>query len=387
LVAEKYRKLYEGNPDIPHPAFYGMITNIDENFGRLLAKLDELGIADNTILIFMTDNGSSGGCKMDQNEFLERGYNAGMRGQKGSYYDGGHRVPFFIRWPDGGIQGGRDIDDLALHLDLMPTLIELCELTVPDHLTFDGISLACLLTGLRQGTPERTHFIQYRQSTNPPQKWTNAVITKQWRLIAGEELFDIKADPEQRLNIAEKHPEVVAKLRVKHEAWWDEIHSTLGKYPPISLGNDHENPTRLDAMDVMGDVAWNQTQIVLAHKSTGRWTVDVEQPGEYTFSLRRWPEELALPIDEKVSPKDADSHIYAPGNGESVAIDPTHALIKLYDQEWKQEVKPGAQAVTFSLNLEKTGVTELEAWFLDETGDEHGAYYVYVERLMTRNRY
>jgi hypothetical protein len=113
----------------------------------------------------------------------------------------------------------------------------------------------------------------------------------------------------------------------------------------------------------------------------------VEQPGEYTFSLRRWPEELALPIDEKVSPKDADSHIYAPGNGESVAIDPTHALIKLYDQEWKQEVKPGAQAVTFSVNLEKTGVTELEAWFLDETGDEHGAYYVYVERLMTRNRY
>jgi hypothetical protein len=133
-------------------------------------------------------------------------------------------------------------------------------------------------------------------------------------------------------------------------------------------------------MDVMGDVAWHQTAIVLAQKSTGRWTVDVEQPGAYTFSLRRWPEELALPIDEKVSPADADSHIYAEGNGQCKAIEPTDARLKLFDQEWTTQVEPGMQAVTFQVDLAQSGVTQLEAWFQDECGEERGAYYVYVER-------
>ena len=98
LVAERYKALYRDNPDIPEPAFYGMITNIDENWGRLVEQLDDLGLAEDTILIFMTDNGSSGGWYPREGV---KGYNAGMRGKKGSYYDGGHRVPFFIRWPAG----------------------------------------------------------------------------------------------------------------------------------------------------------------------------------------------------------------------------------------------------------------------------------------------
>ena len=381
LVAERYRKLYEDNPDIPEPAFYGMITNIDENFGRLDSKLNELGIADNTILIFMTDNGSSGGCLLDDHSHVIRGYNAGMRGMKCSYYDGGHRVPFFIRWPDGNIEGGRDVGEMAFHVDLLPTVIDLCGLTAPDNVRFDGLSLADLLTGSTDTLPDRIQFLQYRQNTNPPEKWTNAVITKQWRLIGGKELYDIKADPEQKNNIAEQHPDIVAKLRAAHETWWDEVSPLLDQYCPISLGNDSENPTRLDAMDVMGDVAWNQTHIVLAQKSTGRWTVDVERTGEYTFSLRRWPMELALPIDEAVSPEDASGHIYADESGKSTAIRPTRARFKIFDQEKIASIEPGVEEITFSVKLEQTGVTQLDAWFLDESGEERGAYYVYVERL------
>ncbi len=381
LVAEKYKKRYEQNPDIPEPAFNGMITNIDENFGRLDAMLKALGIADDTILIFMTDNGTSGGCTLDENQYVERGYNAGMRGKKGSYYDGGHRVPCFIRWPGGSIQGGRDIEEMALHIDVLPTLIELCALTAPDKVAFDGISLAGLLTGSTDALPDRTQFLQYRQSTNPPEKWTNAVITKRWRLIGGRELYDIKVDPGQCNNVADQHPDVVAELRGKHEGWWREIHPLLDQYCPISLGNDRENPLRLDAMDVMGDVVWQQTHVVLAQKSTGRWSVDVERPGEYTFSLRRWPDELNLPMDETLSPEEAARLAHSNGSGRSEVISPVKARLELFDQEWTTAIEPGSREASFKVNLEQTGVTQLEAWFLDEQGEERGAYYVYVERL------
>lgn len=117
LVEEKYAAPYRGNENIIHPEFYGMISNIDLNFGRLRKKLSDWGIEDNTVLIFMTDNGTAGGCEIDGNEHVLRGYNAGMRGMKTSYYDGGHRVPFFIRWPNGGLDGGRDVEDTSYHVD------------------------------------------------------------------------------------------------------------------------------------------------------------------------------------------------------------------------------------------------------------------------------
>jgi hypothetical protein len=260
-------------------------------------------------------------------------------------------------------------------------LIDLCELAIPEELAFDGISLAGLLTGSIKELSDRTQFLQYRQDTMPPEKWTNAVLTNYWRLIGGNELYNIKADPEQRHDLADQHPQVVARLRAEHEAWWAQIHPLLDQYCPISLGNDFENPTRLNAMDVMGDVAWNQTHIVLAQKSTGRWTVDVEQPGRYSFALRRWPAELGLSIDASVTAEDADSHIYAPGNGLCNTIHPTKALLKLFDQEWAAKVETGMAQVTFEVYLEQTGVTQLEAWFMDENGEQRGAYYVYVEQL------
>ena len=94
---EKYSKPYAGNPKVPLPEFYGMITNIDDNMARLMKMLDDEGLADNTILVFMTDNGTAAGIKGG------RGYDGGMRGMKNSEYEGGHRVPFMIRWPNGKI--------------------------------------------------------------------------------------------------------------------------------------------------------------------------------------------------------------------------------------------------------------------------------------------
>lgn len=382
LVAACYTQRYAGNPQIPEPAFYGMITNIDDNFGRLRSRLAELQLEDDTILIFMTDNGSSGSAVLDPAQFPVRGYNAGLRGMKGSYYDGGHRVPFFLRWPGGGIRGGRDVGEMALATDVLPTFVDLCGLELPREVAFDGQSLARLLRGEATALPgDRVEFLQYRQSTDPPEKWENAVMTRRWRLIGGRELYDIKADPGQLTDVAGQYPEVVARLRAAHERWWEEVSPRVAEYCPISIGSDAENPSRLDAMDVMGDVAWHQTAIVQAQKSAGSWRVKVEQPGTYRFALRRWPVELDLPLDGCVPLEDARSHIYAPPDPYCQAIHPVQARLRLFDQEQAQPVASGDREAVFTMTL-PAGVTQMDAWFREADGEEErGAYYVYVERL------
>ncbi len=377
LVADQYADLYRGNPEIPEPEFYGMITNIDENWGRLTNLLDALQLAENTILIFMTDNGSSGG--FDPN--TGAGYNAGMRGKKGSYYDGGHRVPFFIRWPAGGILGGRDVDQLVTHLDLLPTFCELCELNEPDHNPWDGISVAPLLRGDWMDVPRRHLIQQYRQNTNPPQMWENCVMTRDWRLIGGEELYYMPADPGQRNDVAERYPDVVRRLRHAHEDFWAEVRPRLDEYCPISLGADEENPTRLNAMDVMGDVAWNQGHIKAAQRSTGRWAVKIERAGRYRFELQRWPREIGVAIDAELPDEHAEIAPFgnAPEGGNGTRIAPRRARIAVGNFEATADVPPGAERVSFEAHLQP-GETQLDAWFIDADGSERGAYYVYVTR-------
>lgn len=379
-VADRYERLYRDNPDIFSPAFYGMITNIDENVGKLDAFLRESGLADDTILIFTTDNGSSAGFRRDRRGFPEIGYNAGMRGGKGSFYDGGHRVPFFVRWGNGGVGGGRDIDEMCLDIDLLPTFIDICGMENTATKPFDGVSFAGPLNGSTDRMADRVHFLNNVQSTDPPGKERGCVMTRQWRLVHGSELYDIKADPGQRNNVAAEHPEVVAELAKALDAWWDEVSPGFDDFCCISLGNDAEEPTKLCAMDVMGDVVWNQGQIAAAKKSTGTWNVDVERPGRYRFSLRRWPEELPLPIDGMVSQECAIGLCH-PHHSARIVMDPVKARLKLFDQEVSAEVEKGHEAVLFELDLERTGKTVLDAWFIHESGEEQGAYYVYVTRL------
>ena len=126
--------------------FYGMIANIDENVGRLRNFLDDEGLSKNTIFIFTTDNGSSIGWQT---------YNTGMRAGKGSEYDGGHRVLFFIRWPEGGLTSGRDVDPITAHVVVLPTLIDLCDISPPKGVNFGGSTIAPLLNPSADDWPDR----------------------------------------------------------------------------------------------------------------------------------------------------------------------------------------------------------------------------------------
>jgi arylsulfatase A-like enzyme len=381
LVDEKYAKPYRGNDQIPSPEFFGMITNIDENFGRLREKLASLGIEDNTILMFMTDNGSSGGCMIDAKEFIIKGYNAGLRGKKGSRYDGGHRAPWLVRWPQGGLSGGKAVAEMSLAVDVLPTMIELCGLKAPE-VNFDGTSLAALMTGEMDSLPnDRIHHIDLRQATEIPDIWEGCVMTREWRLVRGNELYNIKRDPGQLKNVAADYPEILHQLRTAQEAWWQEILPRMTEYAPISLGATEENPTRLDAMDVLGDVVWSQDRIASATKGSGTWNVKIEQAGRYRFALRRWPLELNLPIDETISQDEAN--LLAPYYGTPIAgsIHPVKARIKLFDLTGEVAVHSGDIESVIELDIGCTGQTCFDAWFIDGTGEEQGAYYVYVERL------
>ncbi len=355
-VADKYSRPYrdKGVPAV-QAAFFGMITNIDENMSRLMQRLRQLGLEENTILIFMTDNGTSSGSS------------AGMRGKKGSEYEGGHRVPFFIRWPAGGLTGGRDIDTLAAHIDVLPTLIDLCGLKKPRSLKFDGMSLSRLLRGRAGNWPDRTLFV-HSQRIEYPKKWRkSAVMTEQWRLINGTELYDIVADPAQKNNIADRKPEVVRKLRRAYERWWADLSTEFDKYCYIVLGSDKQNPTRLMSHDWHSpNPAWSQTAVRNGSKSNGFWAVEIERDGEYEISLRRWPAELNKPINAAIP------------NGR--AINAAEARITIADIDQKKPVPRDAVEVKFRVNL-KACKTRLQTWFIDDKGDSRGAYYAYVKRL------
>lgn len=352
-VPEKYSRMYEGKG--VNAGFYGMITNIDENMGRLMKRLDELGLADNTILIFMTDNGSS-----------EPRYNAAMRGNKGDAYDGGHRVPFFIRWPEAGIGGGKDVERLTAHIDVLPTLIELCGLARPSGVQFDGKSIVSLLKGKTRSWPERT-IITDSQRIEHPKKWRkSAVMTDRRRLVNGKELYDIKADPGQKNDVSSKYPDVVEKLRSDYESWWTDTSRRFGEYCAIVLGSAHENPTMLSSHDWHADGPWNQEQIRRGLRKNSFWAVEVACDGEYEISLRRWPVEANAAITA------------AADGGKAIAV--KKARLKIADFDQTKDVSAGDKAVTFRMRL-KTGKARLQSWFIEADDRSRGAYYVYVKRL------
>ncbi len=164
-VDERYSQPYKKS-GVPSPTaeFYGMIQNIDENAGKLLGVLDELGLAQDTIPIYMTDNGSSAGGKRRDHPRSGTATPQECEPKKASTYEGGHRVTLFSGWPGGGWTGGRDVGELACHLDVLPTLAELCGLKVPASHRFDGARLVPLLHDAAGFPSARTHLHRAHQT-------------------------------------------------------------------------------------------------------------------------------------------------------------------------------------------------------------------------------
>jgi len=390
---EAYSEPYQANGT--HVAnFLGMIANIDDNVGKLRRFLADEGLDKNTLFIFTTDNGTSSG---------HRVFNAGMRGNKGSPYDGGHRVPFFAHWPAGGLTGGRDVTPLTAHVDILPTLIDLCGIEPSVDLQFDGVSLRPLLD--ERADPDSAEWSQRMlitdsQRVKDPIKWRqSSVMTSRWRLINGSELYDMPADPGQQKDVAGEHPDVVRRLRDFYDAWWTELEPTFAQDCPLYLGHSAENPATLTCHDwiTTSSTPWNQRTVRAAldgKGNTGFWNVKVVEPGRYEIGLRRWPREsgtaidAGLPAGEKVPGERAFRAV--PGK----AVPIVRATLQVGDQQLEMPVPAGAAEVVFNVEL-PAGDTRLAAQF--HTADSHaagndvrredatvrtmiGAYYAYVLR-------
>jgi arylsulfatase A-like enzyme len=360
---EAYRA--QGVPE-PMASFYGMIENCDANVGRLRAKLEQWNLAENTILIFMTDNGTAAGVARPVNLADDNrpgqwlGFNAGMRAQKGSPYDGGHRVPCFLRWPAGGLTGGRDVTQLTAHLDLLPTLVELADLEFTAREPLDGRSLVPLLRGDEAEWPERTLFVHTQRDELPPKWVQSAVMTSQWRLMHGRELYDIQVDPGQTNDIAAEHPKVVAKLRERYEAWWKSLEPAFPRHARIVLGAPEDWLVEINCMDwhaPLAQIPWNQPMIDRLPEANGYWMVEVARAGRYEFTLRHKPAQVSFPLEAE------------------------RARIQVNDLLRVEPVALGNDHVVFELEL-PAGPARLQTWLESLDGsNSRGAFFVDIRHL------
>ncbi|NQV75871.1 MAG: arylsulfatase [Bacteroidetes bacterium] len=298
--ADPYRKL--GLHEL-NARTYGMIANVDANIGRLLAKLKELGIEDNTIVIFMSDNGPR--TKRTKNDLYPDRFVMNLRGTKTSVYENGIRAPFFIKWP-GKIPQGVKYTNLAAHIDVMPTLLEACNIPVPKSLKLDGVSLLPLLTGKLKNLPEREIFIQGHAGSEPFKYFHFTVRGQRYKLIsphddpygniirlgiadtdmkkllASLELYDIEKDPSEIENIAKQHPDIVKNMLSRYETWFDQAMKDRGSDWPqrIYIGTKFQPNVQLSRFDWGG-----QGLLAEQTRRIGYWEV-FSSPGKYTISLR-----------------------------------------------------------------------------------------------------
>ena len=263
---------------------FAMVENIDQNMGRLDAFLSEKGLIENTLVIFLTDNGPN-----------TMRYVGPFRGMKSNVLEGGIHTCFYARWPKV-LKAGTTSDRISAHIDIMPTLLEAAGVAAPENVKFDGVSVLPLLKGMGgHWDDERLLFFQSHRGDEPVEFHNFAVRSQQWKLLRnsgfgkenpdGEfpfELYRIPEDPREENDLAPNHPELVQRYRDEYRSWLLGVSSTRpDNYDPprIIIGSDEETSTDLSIQDWRVDAqeGWGVN---------GRWMVDVVSPGPYKATVK-----------------------------------------------------------------------------------------------------
>lgn len=268
-LPDGYARTYQ-NAGLPYgtASVYAMVSNIDTNVGRILSKLDELRVTRNTIVIFMSDNGPE----------KER-YNAGLRGLKGTVYEGGIRVPFLLRWP-GFKEEPRKIAGLATALDIVPTILDAAKIADHIKVPVDGISLMPSLSSGKVSA-DRLYFAQWHRGDVPEAFQSAAAMDDHWKLVWSKpkvkpELFDFTKEAPEKDDVSAEHPEVVERLTKAYTAWFEDVKKTRDFAPPrFILDPEHENPIVLTRQNMR-----------VTKGSTGVWLADV--PQEQRLHVKLW---------------------------------------------------------------------------------------------------
>ena len=386
----------------PMARFYAMITNIDDNLKMLRDEMQTLGIEDNTILIFMTDNGSAlaaqtageplsllGEEVIKKYELEETSLNYGMREGKSSIYEGGHRVPLYIRWPGGGIDQPRDINQLSAHYDIFPTLLELANIQSSFLSNIDGISLANVMTDVETSPVDRHIVVTQQRVDIPHPDRPYSVLNNEWRYTyipigtksgtSIPELYHIETDPSQKNNVINEYPEIVGAMKKEYEKWWE--HSNPDTTPlRFVVGHDAQNPTRLAASDwatpFAGGLSAREGSPKVEDTPFGRdkWWVGYETD----YDSYPWPIEVSAPAKYDITLFLHDSPALKP-------IGQKYAVLELDDGIVIQDVEPQATSITFEKELQ-TGNNNIRAWFTDDPngewimGSSTPAFYAYFRR-------
>ncbi len=281
-VPEKYWKKYaDSGLDARTACVYAMVENIDDNLGRILKTLDGMKLAENTVVIFLTDNGPNG-----------PRFNGGMAGRKGSNWEGGCRVPCFVRWP-GRVRAGTTIKQIAAHIDLLPTIAEICGVKRPRTLPLDGKSLLPLLVNQVSSWPDRMLFERGAVRT---QRFRLQVSGRRRRQPGKPQLFDMAADPGQKRDVSKQHPDVAARLTKAYQAWHADVSKGLEGMPPALPVGYAEAPTvtlLAPECKMAGNVrykqgrGWANDWITNWTSTEDRvwWDIDVVRPGRFTVTL------------------------------------------------------------------------------------------------------
>jgi arylsulfatase A-like enzyme len=368
----------------PVASFYAMIENIDEKLGVLLETIGRLGIEEETIVIFMTDNGSA----VPQ-------FNAGMRGAKGTPHEGGVRVPCFIRWP-GKVTAGAVITSPTAHVDVMPSLAGLCGVALPEDWRGDGLDLSESFLGHEKFPLQRTLFTHRGRwpGDESPERFRSkdfSVRDDRWRLV-GLELFDMRVDPGQEENVFEKHSDEATRLLVDYGRWWDAVvpfvrepvRQVIGsdKQPKVLLTAHDWWPSREEHADSQNGVGsqarlrefLDRARMAGTRNSlpgtSGHWKLLVARAGNYQVRMSLLPGQAA---------KDEVALL--------AKLRPGTAHVRAGQEEVQLQVLEGATEVTLMFDLD-AGPIELEAWFEGQLLGERklGAFFVEMERLGERKR-
>lgn len=292
-VPDRYYDKYRARGfDEKNASVYGMVENLDDNVGRILERIAALGLDEETIVVFLTDNGPNGDDR----------YNGDLRGAKGSVHEGGVRVPLFVRWP-GRLPAGSLVREIAADIDLFPTLLALAGVPIPEGPPLDGTSLVPLLTGMAAGWPDRKLFQHWsgdRGVTAAP----GAVRTSRWRGVRtreGFELYDMPSDPGERTDVAALYPRVAAELRAAYEAWFDDV--TRQGFEPIPIPVGHAERPRVElpgheaflqsapggaGISYVGHAGWANDWVTswASTEAYPFWNLDVVRPGRYEVTIR-----------------------------------------------------------------------------------------------------
>jgi hypothetical protein len=303
-------------------------------------------------------------------------------------------VPCFLRWPAGGFGQPSTIGRLAAHIDLLPTLVDLCSLNLPKEITFDGTSLKPLLKDSEAPWPERMLVMGSVPNATGPHptapKITNryAVMTDRWRLVNDRELYDMPGDPGQRNDVAREHPDVVDGLRETYRNYWKSVSANDSGWRgrPV-IGHPNAPEIELCSEDwysTKGACPWNQAAVARG-AGQGRWPVRIDKEGVYRIEVRRWPRETGAAMDgvptrkktadAVLRDKPVKNTLY---DGEPIALPVAEVHLKIGENIQKVAVGKGVAFVALKARL-KAGPTDIEALLLDAAGKELcGAFYLYV---------